>query len=202
MKKLVASGITLLSVLTLVACSGNQTAKPEASSEKSSSKVEKKSSSSKKTSSSKKKSSSSKKFELTDDTSSSSSQSSSGSGVQATAPEVVLVTHQEIENAKTIGEIKGLYAKLAENYKKHANELGEKLPKSEQESYFKTLEPGIKKMDEELASVNETLTQFGDDTTLFPEEHRAAFIEAFKATRDTMTNALVTAYKLVGGLTS
>ena len=159
-------------------------------------------SSSKKSSSSKKKSSSSKKFELTDDTSSSSSQSTSGSGAQATAPEVVLVTDQEIENAKTIGDIKGLYAKLAENYKKHANELGEKLPKSEQESYFKTLEPGIKKMDEELASVNETLTQFGDDTTLFPEEHRAAFIEAFKATRDTMTNALVTAYKFVGGLTS
>ena len=200
MKKLVASGITLLSALTLVACSGNQTAKPKASSEKSSSKVEK--SSSKKSSSSKKKSSSSKKFELTDDTSSSSSQSTSGSGAQATAPEVVLVTDQEIENAKTIGDIKGLYAKLAENYKKHANELGEKLPKSEQESYFKTLEPGIKKMDEELASVNETLTQFGDDTTLFPEEHRAAFIEAFKATRDTMTNALVTAYKLVGGLTN
>ena len=200
MKKLVASGITLLSVLTLVACSGNQTAKPKASSEKSSSKVEK--SSSKKSSSSKKKSSSSKKFELTDDTSSSSSQSTSGSGAQATAPEVVLVTDQEIENAKTIGDIKGLYAKLAENYKKHANELGEKLPKSEQESYFKTLEPGIKKMDEELASVNETLTQFGDDTTLFPEEHRAAFIEAFKATRDTMTKALVSAYKLVGGLSS
>ena len=200
MKKLVASGITLLSVLTLVACSGNQTAKPKASSEKSSSKVEK--SSSKKSSSSKKKSSSSKKFELTDDTSSSSSQSTSGSGAQATAPEVVLVTDQEIENAKTLGEIKALYAKLAENYKKHANELGEKLPKSEQESYFKALEPGIKKMDEELASVNETLTQFGDDTTLFPEEHRAAFIEAFKATRDTMTNALVTAYKFVGGLSS
>ena len=202
MKKLVASGITLLSVLTLVACSGNQTAKPEASSEKSSSKVEKKSSSSKKTSSSKKKSFSSKKFELTDDTSSSSSQSSSGSGAQATAPEVVLVTDQEIENAKTIGDIKGLYAKLAENYKKHANELGEKLPKSEQDDYFKALEPGIKKMDEELASLNETLAQFGDDTTLFPEEHRAAFIESFKATRDTMTNALVTAYKFVGGLTS
>ena len=202
MKKLVASGITLLSVLTLVACSGNQTAKPESSSEKSSSKVEKKSSSSKKTSSSKKKSFSSKKFELTDDTSSSSSQSSSGSGAQATAPEVVLVTDQEIENAKTIGDIKGLYAKLAENYKKHANELGEKLPKSEQESYFKALEPGIKKMDEELASLNETLAQFGDDTTLFPDEHRAAFIENFKATRDTMTNALVTAYKLVGGLSS
>ena len=200
MKKLVASGITLLSVLTLVACSGNQTAKPKASSEKSSSKVEK--SSSKKSSSSKKKSSSSKKFELTDDTSSSSSQSTSGSGAQATAPEVVLVTDQEIENAKTIGEIKGLYAKLAENYKKHANELGEKLPKSEQESYFKALEPGIKKMDEELASLNETLAQFGDDTTLFPEEHRAAFIESFKATRDTMTNALVTAYKFVGGLSS
>ena len=200
MKKLVASGITLLSVLTLVACSGNQTAKPKASSEESSSKVEK--TSSKKSSSSKKKSSSSKKFELTDDTSSSSSQSTSGSGTQATAPEVVLVTDQEIENAKTIGDIKGLYAKLAENYKKHANELGEKLPKSEQESYFKALEPGIKKMDEELASLNETLAQFGDDTTLFPDEHRAAFIENFKATRDTMTNALVTAYKLVGGLSS
>ena len=200
MKKLVASGITLLSVLTLVACSGNQTAKPKASSEKSSSKVEK--SSSKKSSSSKKKSSSSKKFELTDDTSSSSSQSTSGSGAQATAPEVVLVTDQEIENAKTIGDIKALYAKLAENYKKYANELGEKLPKSEQESYFKALEPGIKKMDEELASVNETLAQFGDDTTLFPEENRAAFIEAFKATRDTMTNAMVSGYKLVAGLTS
>ena len=200
MKKLVASGITLLSVLTLVACSGNQTAKPKASSEKSSSKVEK--SSSKKSSSSKKKSSSSKKFELTDDTSSSSSQSTSGSGAQATTPEVVLVTDQEIENAKTIGDIKGLYAKLAENYKKYANELGEKLPKSEQESYFKALEPGIKKMDEELASVNETLAQFGDDTTLFPEENRAAFIEAFKATRDTMTNAMVSGYKLVAGLTS
>lgn len=200
MKKLVASGITLLSVLTLVACSGNQTAKPKASSEKSSSKVEK--SSSKKSSSSKKKSFSSKKFELTDDTSSSSSQSTSGSGAQATTPEVVLVTDQEIENAKTIGDIKALYAKLAENYKKYANELGEKLPKSEQESYFKALEPGIKKMDEELASVNETLAQFGDDTTLFPEENRAAFIEAFKATRDTMTNAMVSGYKLVAGLTS
>ncbi len=200
MKKLVASGITLLSVLTLVACSGNQTAKPKASSEKSSSKVEK--SSSKKSSSSKKKSSSSKKFELTDDTSSSSSQSSSGSGAQATTPEVVLVTDQEIENAKTIGEIKALYAKLAETYKNYANEFGQKLPKSEQEEFFKALEPGFKKMDEELASVNETLAQLGDDTTIFPEEYRAAFIETFKATRDTMTNAIVSAYKLMSGLTS
>ena len=202
MKKLVASGITLLSVLTLVACSGNQTAKPKDSSEKSSSKVEKKSSSSKKTSSSKKKSFSSKKFELTDDTSSSSSQSSSGSGAQATAPEVVLVTDQEIENAKTIGDIKALYAKLAETYKNYANEFGQKLPKSEQEEFFKALEPGFKKMDEELASVNETLAQLGDDTTIFPEEYRAAFIETFKATRDTMTNAIVSAYKLMSGLTS
>ena len=200
MKKLVASGITLLSVLTLVACSGNQTAKPKASSEKSSSKVEK--SSSKKSSSSKKKSSSSKKFELTDDTSSSSSQSSSGSGAQATTPEVVLVTDQEIENAKTIGEIKALYAKLADTYKNYANEFGQKLPKSEQEEFFKALEPGFKKMDEELASVNETLAQLGDDTTIFPEEYRAAFIETFKATRDTMTNAIVSAYKLMSGLTS
>ncbi len=54
-----------------------------------------------------------------------------------------------------------------ENYKQHANELGEKL-QIEQESTSSTLEPGIKKMDEELASVNETLLNL-DDTTLSPE---------------------------------
>ncbi len=104
MKNLVAQqGITLLSVLTLVCMFGNQTVNQRL--------LQKSSQGGGKTFLYKniltqKKSFSSKKFELTDDTST--LQSSTSGLALKQLPRSCFATDQEIENAKTIGDIKGL----------------------------------------------------------------------------------------------
>ena len=42
--------------------------------------------------------------------------------------EVTLLTDEEIDNAKTIGDMKTLFGKLIDNYKKYVEEIGDKVP--------------------------------------------------------------------------
>ena len=96
MKKLLTAGVALLSVATLAACSGKTASESSSKDAKaSSSKVEKSS---------------------TSESKSSSSSKTSKSSVDV--PEIVLLTDEEIDNAKTIGDMKSLYSKLVDNYKK------------------------------------------------------------------------------------
>ena len=50
-------------------------------------------------------------------------------------PEIVLLTDEEIDNAKTIGDMKTLYSKLVDNYKKYAQDLGDQIPESHRSIY-------------------------------------------------------------------
>lgn len=101
MKKLLTAGVALLSVATLAACSGKTASESSSKDAKaSSSKVEKSSTSESK--------------------SSSSSKSSKSATSSVKIPEIVLLTDEEIDNAKTIGDMKTLYSKLVDNYKKYA----------------------------------------------------------------------------------
>ena len=104
MKKLLTAGVALLSVATLAACSGKTTSESSSKDAKaSSSKVEKSSTSESK--------------------SSSSSKSSKSATSSTNIPEIVLLTDEEIDSAKTIGDMKNLYSKLVESYKKYAKDM-------------------------------------------------------------------------------
>ena len=101
MKKIITASMALLSVVVLAACSGKTTSD---SSTKTSSSVEKTSSS-----------------ETSSTTSSSKTENN----------EVVLITDEEIDNAKTVGDVKKVFGKLVDNYKRHAVEIGEKFQRVE-----------------------------------------------------------------------
>ena len=61
--------------------------------------------------------------------------------------EVTLLTDEEIDNAKTVGDVKKVFGKLVDNYKKHAVEIGEKIPESGKEAYNAQVEPALKSME-------------------------------------------------------
>ena len=111
MKKIVTASVALLSGITLAACSGKSASE---SSDKASSSVEK-------TSTSK-------------SSSSSSETSSKTASSDLKTPEIVLLTDEEIDNAKTIGDMKALFGKLIDNYKKYITEIGNKDPEARKEA--------------------------------------------------------------------
>ena len=45
--------------------------------------------------------------------------------------EVTLLTDEEIDKAKTIGDMKTLFGKLIDNYKKYVEEIGDKVPEAQ-----------------------------------------------------------------------
>ena len=179
MKKIITASVALLSVITLAACSGKTTSD---SSEKASSSVEK-------TSTSKSKSSSSET-------------SSKTASSDAEIPEIVLLTDEEIDNAKTIGDMKALFSKLIDNYKKYINEIGAKVPEAGKEAYNQQVEPAIQSMETSRETFNETLSSVGSDDTEVPEQNRALFAQQLKTGRDTMKKAIEGAYKALAPLTS
>ena len=61
----------------------------------------------------------------------SSETSSTTSSSKTENNEVVLITDEEIDNAKTVGDVKKVFGKLVDNYKKHAVEIGEKFQRVE-----------------------------------------------------------------------
>lgn len=175
MKKLLTAGVALLSVATLAACSGKTASESSSKDAKaSSSKVEKSS-----TSESKSKS------------------SSKSSKTSVEIPEVVLLTDEEIDNAKTIGDMKTLYSKLVDNYKKYAQDLGDQIPESHRSIYTQQVEPALKTLDESKTQFDTALSTGGSDDTVVPEQGRTAFAQQLKSGRDTMKQALESAYKMI-----
>ena len=179
MKKIVTASVALLSVITLAACSGKSASE---SSDKASSSVEK-------TSTSK-------------SSSSSSETSSKTASSDLKTPEIVLLTDEEIDNAKTIGDMKALFGKLIDNYKKYITEIGNKVPEAGKEAYNQQVEPAIQSMETSRETFNETLSSVGSDDTEVPEQNRALFAQQLKAGRDTMKKAIEGAYKALAPLTS
>lgn len=119
MKKLLTAGVALLSVATLAACSGKTASESSSKDAKaSSSKVEKSSTSESK--------------------SSSSSKSSKSATSSVKIPEIVLLTDDEIDNAKTIGDMKSLYSKLVDNYKKKCTRYRPTNSRSTESYLYKT----------------------------------------------------------------
>ena len=180
MKKLLTAGVALLSVATLAACSGKTASESSSKDSKaSSSKVEKSS---------------------TSESKSSSSSKSATSSVEI--PEVVLLTDEEIDNAKTIGDFKNLYTKLIDNYKKYAQDIGQKMPASQRDSYNQQVEPAIKAMDDSKVQFNNMLSSAGSDDTLVPEQGRTPFLTQIRTARDSMENILEGVYKSIEEATS
>lgn len=173
MKKIITASMALLSVVVLAACSGKKTSD---SSTKTSSSVEQ--------------------------TSSSSETSSTTSSSKTENNEVVLITDEEIDNAKTVGDVKKVFGKLVDNYKKHAVEIGEKIPESGKEAYNAQVEPALKSMETVRESFNESLSSIGSDDTVVPEQTRTLFVQQLKTGRDTMKKALEAAYKAIAPYTS
>ena len=175
MKKLLTAGVALLSVATLAACSGKTASESSSKDAKaSSSKVEKSS---------------------TSESKSSSSSKSATSSVDI--PEIVLLTDEEIDNAKTIGDMKTLYSKLVDNYKKYAQDLGDQIPESHRSIYTQQVEPALKTLDESKTQFDTALSTGGSDDTVVPEQGRTAFAQQLKSGRDTMKQALESAYKMI-----
>jgi len=175
MKKLLTAGVALLSVATLAACSGKTASESSSKDAKaSSSKVEK----------------------------SSSSKSSKSATSSVKIPEIVLLTDDEIDNAKTIGDMKTLYSKLVDNYKKYAQDIGDQIPESLRSKYTQQVEPALKTLDESKTQFDTALSTGGSDDTVVPEQGRTVFVQQLKSGRDTMKQALESAYKSIAPLLS
>lgn len=178
MKKLLTAGVALLSVATLAACSGKTASESSNKEAKaSSSKVEKSSTSESK--------------------SSSSSKSSKSATSSVDVPEIVLVTDEEIDNAKTIGDMKSLYSKLVDNYKKNAQDIGQQIPEAQRATYTKQVEPALKTLDESKTQFDSALSTGGSDDTVVPEQGRTIFVQQLKSSRDAMKQALENAYQAI-----
>ena len=175
MKKLLTAGVALLSVATLAACSGKTASESSSKDSKaSSSKVEKSS---------------------TSESKSSSSSKSATSSVDI--PEIVLLTDDEIDNAKTLGDMKTIYGKMIDNYTKYLKEIGDKIPASGKEAYNKQVDAGIQSMETARKAFNESLSSLGSDDTVVPEQPRAQFAQQIKSARDIAQKALEGAYQSI-----
>ena len=180
MKKILTAGVALLSVATLAACSGKTASQSSSKDAKaSSSKVEKSS---------------------TSESKSSSSSKTSKSSVEI--PEIVLLTDEEIDNAKTLGDMKTIYGKMIDNYTKYVKEIGDKMPESGKDAYNQQVAPGIQSMETARKTFNDTLSAAGSDDTVVPEQARSQFAQQLKNARDIAQKALEGAYQSIAPLLS
>ena len=180
MKKLLTAGVALLSVATLAACSGETASESSSKDAKaSSSKVEKSS---------------------TSESKSSSSSKSATSSVDI--PEIVLLTDDEIDNARALSDMTTIYGKMIDNYTKYLKEIGDKIPASGKEAYNKQVDAGIQSMETARKAFNESLSSLGSDDTVVPEQPRAQFAQQIKSARDIAQKALEGAYQSIAPLLS
>ena len=112
------------------------------------------------------------------------------------------MTDDEIDNAKTIGDMKTLYSKLVDNYKKYAQDIGDQIPESLRSKYTQQVEPALKTLDESKTQFDTALSTGGSDDTVVPEQGRTVFVQQLKSGRDTMKQALESAYKSIAPLLS
>lgn len=171
MKKLLTAGVTLLSVVALVACSSN------------SSQSQGSSSSTEQTSSS------------VSEASSSASETSTSASSATT--EITLLTDEEIDGAQTLGDLKTNFEKLLAGYAQYADELGQKIPASVRDSYTQQIDTMKESFETAKQQFNDSLSQMGSDTTQIPDSVHETFITMLKQSRDTMKSALESATKMI-----
>lgn len=113
-----------------------------------------------------------------------------------------MLTDEEIDSAKTIGDMKNLYSKLVESYKKYAQDIGQQIPEAQRDAYTQQVDPAIKALDESKTQFDTMLSSVGPDSTTVPEQGRTTFLQQVKTSRDAMKQALESAYKMVAPYTS
>lgn len=173
MKKILTSSLLLLSVVTLAACSGNNSSNSAT-----------KESTAKETSSSKNETSKSETSKSETSNNEASKKDSSKTS------DFTLLTDEEIDKAKTIGDMKTLYGKLIDSYKKYVKGVEDKIPADQKESYKDQVEPALEAMESSRTAFNEGLSSAGSDDTAMPEEARTPFLQQLKTARDSLKQAL------------
>ena len=98
--------------------------------------------------------------------------------------------------------MKNLYSKLVENYKKYAQDIGQQIPEAQRDVYTQQVDPAIKVLDDSKTQFDKMLSSVGPDSTTVPEQGRTTFLQQVKTSRDTMKQALESAYKMVAPYTS
>ena len=163
MKKMILSTAALLTIVSLAACSNKQDTKKETSNSQSTTKVTSKSA---KTSKSK-------------DTSSDSEEGSTSS----------VVTDEDISKAKTVGDVKKLYAKIIDQTVSLTKEAGSSVTGSAKEGYDTTLSALKEQMEGQKEIFNEALESIGSDSTVVPKDERETLIESLKEAREQLESS-------------
>ena len=95
----------------------------------------------------------------------------------------VLYTDEELENARTVGDFKALYALMMDRTVAHAAEAGASLTGSAKETYETYLKDLKEKMETSKARFNESMDTIGSEDTEVPEATRATIVEKFETAR-------------------
>ena len=95
----------------------------------------------------------------------------------------VLYTDEELENARTVGDFKALYALIMDRTVAHAEEAGASLTGSAKETYETYLKDLKEKMETSKARFNESMDTIGSEDTEVPEATRATIVEKFETAR-------------------
>ena len=111
-----------------------------------------------------------------------SSTSSQGKKGSSESP-FVLYTDEELENARTVGDFKALYALMMDRTVAHSEEAGASLTGSAKETYETYLKDLKEKMETSKARFNESMDTIGSEDTEVPEATRASIVEKFETAR-------------------
>ena len=115
----------------------------------------------------------------------------------ASTSDFTLLTDEEIDNAKSIGDMKTLYGKLIDSYKKYVEEIGNKLPTDQKEAFTEQVKPALEAMEDSRKAFNDGLSAAGSDDTAMPEQARTIFLQQLKTARDVMKKALESANQAI-----
>ena len=95
----------------------------------------------------------------------------------------VLYTDEELENARTVGDFKALYALMMDRTVAHSEEAGASLTGSAKETYETYLKDLKEKMETSKTRFNESMDTIGSEDTEVPEAARATIVEKFETAR-------------------
>lgn len=95
----------------------------------------------------------------------------------------VLYTDEELENARTVGDFKALYALMMDRTVAHSEEAGASLTGSAKETYETYLKDLKEKMETSKTRFNESMDTIGLEDTEVPEAARATIVEKFETAR-------------------
>lgn len=95
----------------------------------------------------------------------------------------VLYTDEELENARTVGDFKALYALMMDRTVAHSEEAGASLTGSAKETYETYLKNLKEKMETSKARFNESMDTIGPEYIDVPEDARATIVEKFETAR-------------------